>query len=164
MTDEEIVSLCRLLAKCQPGELPIEIFNEIARLTVSLAIEFIPLRYNGQQIEVLLIPRPTGDPIWPGMVHTPGTILRPTDTSFEDAFNRLFNDELGIADKPNLLFNGFNLGTGLRGSTLSLEYIINLNQPPRNGTYYPYSNLPNNFIAEQKGLVDRAVKRFQTLS
>lgn len=160
MTDAEIQQLKSLLSKCLPGKLPEEIFISLARLSVLPAIEFVSLHAAESGIEVLLLPRPKNDPIWPNMLHTPGTILRPTDKSFQDAFDRLLKTEIGVIGSHELIYIGFSFGHGARGTGVGFEYIVKLDQLPQHGSYYQKTDLPNNFIAEQKGLINRAVKKF----
>lgn len=89
--------LAALLSSMEPGFLPYDIFVQIARLVVLSIIEFVPLRKNKNgNIEVLLLSRGMDDPIWPGELHTPGTVVRPTDTQggMYLAFERILDDEL----------------------------------------------------------------------
>ncbi|HSX36314.1 MAG TPA: hypothetical protein VLH84_05275 [Patescibacteria group bacterium] len=161
MTDKEKTELIRLLGMCEPGALPEEVFIAFARLTVLPAIEFVPLRYNEGHIEVLLIERPASDPIWPGMLHTPGTVLRSNDKTAQDAFDRLLHEELIVDGKYTMTFNGWSFVHIKRGAGVTLEYIIQLAQQPLHGKYYPYDKLPNNFIEDQQDMVGRAVETFR---
>ena len=164
LTPQEVNTVVKLLDKCKPGDLPPELFNAVARLSVMAAVEFVPLRRANNTIEVLLIERPPDDITWPGMLHTPGTILRPYDTSFRSGFKRLFEDELGNMEGIEPLYTGFNLGRGDRGAVVTFEHILDLTDYPVTlGHYYPYSKLPSNFIPEQQGLIERAVKKFREL-
>src|ERR1035437_7368922 len=121
LNEDEQTQLIRLLSKCIPGKLSIGVFSAIARLTVSPAVEVIPLRQTEHGVEVLLIERSSRDPVWPLMLHTPGTILRPTDTTLDDGFKRIFNGEL-VIDIEDTNFIGISFGNGMRGVGVGIEY------------------------------------------
>jgi ADP-ribose pyrophosphatase YjhB (NUDIX family) len=129
-------------------------------LTVSPAIEVVPLRKTENGVEVLLTERSTHDPIWSSKLHTPGTILRPTDDNLSEGFNRIFNDELGV-DVQTINFVGVSFGHGIRGPGVGLEYWTELNTDPKIGKFYNIDNLPENYIMKQKGLLDSAVDSFR---
>lgn len=154
--------LVNLLAQCTPGNLTPEVFEAIARVTVYPAVEFIPLREKDGEIEVLLFERPKNDIIWPSMLHTPGTILRPTDNDMEDVFKRLYKEELMglLMDVP--ISMGFHLSTNSRGRCLLLEYLLRVKGEPNKGVFYRINNLPRNFIPEQLASLNRAVIAFRT--
>ena len=57
----------------------------------------VPLRLNiSGNIEVLLTKREASDPVWGGMLHTPGTVMRASDQkpNNEDALSRIIDGEL----------------------------------------------------------------------
>jgi len=129
MKGEESISVAARLDRFEPGFLPEPLFISIARLAVLTAIEWIPLRKTPDgTIQVLLFERPATDPIWPGMLHTPGTILRPGDTTLDDGFRRLYTDELSNITTAAPIFTGFNLVHYKRGSAVTLEHILLLDQ------------------------------------
>lgn len=161
MTDQETQQLIELLEKVPAGYLPEGVFVNIARLAVLTAIEFVPLRYNQGKIEVLLLPRPSTDPIWPNLLHTPGTILRSTDNSFEDAFKRLCEEEIGVTGNHKIIFTQNSIDKGQRGSAVLFEHILIMDEPPLNGKFYDVQNLPENVIPEMKDLIYRAAKQFE---
>jgi len=163
MTDPDVRQAADLLNQLTPGYLPEPIFVAIARLAVLTAIEFIPLRFaaDGSGVEVLLLPRPDSDPIWPGAMHTPGTIVRPTDTTFTAAQMRLVREELGLNELPPLIANGTNLIECDRGRGVTMEFIAVMdNIEPVQGVFYNCNDLPKNFVAELRPVIDRAVIRF----
>ncbi len=89
---EEIKQASDILARLDPGRLPLDIFIEVARLTVTPIIEVVPLRKNKDgKTEVLLTERDASDSIWAGMLHTPGTVIRANDSDSNnlDAFQRI---------------------------------------------------------------------------
>ena len=152
--------LVELLNKCEPGNLSHDVFEAVARVAVYPAVEFIPLRKKDGHIEVLLFERPDNDLIWPSMMHTPGTILRPTDATIDNAFNRLYKDELMNLPTDPPVFIGAYLSINSRGRCLLLEYLLKVQAEPKCGVFYKVSELPKTFIPEQQASLDRAIAAF----
>src|SRR5579884_367190 len=99
-SDEDIELTARLLKKFPPGYLPYPVFEQIARLVALPIVEFVPLKRTGQEVQVLLLKRSQYDTHWPGLWHTPGTVIRATDLNVDrstenwPAFERIMNEEL----------------------------------------------------------------------
>lgn len=164
LSQDELRQLKGLLNKCTPGALPSEVFNTIGRLVVYPAIELVPLRVSAAgRIEVLLLKRKTNDPVWPSMFHMPGTVIRPTDDTLEQAMSRVIRDELGgmtVAFKVPL---GIHLNRNQRGNGLQIEYVIKLDGVPQSGTYYDLDSLPPKFITEQIDSLIRGVTKYRQI-
>lgn len=160
LSSEEIVLLVDLIGRCEPGNLPSQVFESVARISVYTAVEFVLFRKINHSIETLLFPRSKNDPVWPGMLHTPGTVLRPTDNSFQDAIDRLLNDELvGLrVSKPHLVGTYFNQNA--RGSGIGVEYWLEVANNAGIGSFHNVKSLPDNFIPEQKQLLSRALESY----
>lgn len=159
----EITQAARTLARLEPGFLPFEIFLQVARLTTLSIVELVPLRFHEGAVEVLLLPRPADDPFWPGMVHNPGTIVRPTDQedTYASAFARIFADEL-----PGLLpigepteFESY-LRQSKRGMENTRVFWVEVTGTSDSGTFYNISSLPSDLIAGQRSYILRAAQRF----
>jgi hypothetical protein len=159
MSDDKILAIAQGLKDIPRGYLPGPIFDEIARLATLTAVEFIPLRKNGSSTEVLLIKRSSDDIFWPDALHTPGTILRATDASFEDAYIRLFTDELQCNQIP-VTFIGNELILNNRGRTVLFKYIVDVTGILTSGTFYNVNSLPQNILPEHALMIQQAVKQF----
>lgn len=160
MTDEEEKTLVGLLSKCIPGKLPSAVFESVGRISVYPAIEVVPLRLREGKVEVLLMKRDATDPIWPDKWHTPGTVLRPTDNSISEAFERLMNDELpGMHTEP--IYIGNYLVNHARGKALCIEHLLVMRDETGVGQYFNVDMLPAGFIQQQKPALSRAVKLFK---
>ena len=159
MGQEDINTVASELKKLSPGYIPEPIFNEVARLAVLTAIEFVPLRKNNDLVEVLLIRRTSDDPFWPSQLHTPGTILRANDTSFDDAYIRLFKDELNC-EPLALKFIGNNLILNNRGRTVMYKYIVNVSGVSTSGEFYDVNALPDDLLPEHRELIHESVVYF----
>lgn len=159
--DEE--ELVNLLAKLEPGFLPYQIFKEIARLVVMPVIEFVPLRIKDGLVEVLLLERDETDDIWPGEVHTPGTVIRATDKGgkMHKAFERVLHDELGGIEVSDPHFVGTLFHEGRRGAEQAQIYWIEVLEEPKIGKFYLASKLPENMMDQQIKFVSQAVESFK---
>lgn len=153
LTKEEIGSLVKGLSKLRPGYLPLPIFLEIVRLTVTPTVEicFFRLTKDGSP-EILLTKRDGSDPTWPGMFHVPGTVIRASDKveTFEDAFERIMVDELRnvkIVGKPVFVKPFFRQST--RGKDVVLMHWAVIEKEPSVGKFFKIDSLPENFIKEQ---------------
>jgi hypothetical protein len=145
----EAEQLVALLGKCTPGNLPPDVFEAVGRVSVYPAVELIPVRMTEKGVEVLLFRRPADDITWPSMMHTPGTILRPTDETIEAAMSRLMSEELRgttIIEPPRFL--RYRMYDHARGRGLGLEHIIVVGEST-DGEFYSVHDLPATLIAEQ---------------
>ena len=164
LTPEEIQQTAKNVKKLEPGYLPTEIFIETARLTTTPIIELVPLRKNDGDIEVLLLKRPNDDPTWPGMLHTPGTVLRATDVDggFGSAFKRLYNKEIGFTPKTTPVQRGVEFHRVNRGVELANIFSIDLtDQITVNGKWYKTTDLPKNIVDSQIKFILSAVNAYR---
>ena len=160
MGQENINLVASELKSLPQGLIPLPIFNEIARLAALTAIEFIPFRKNDESVEVLLFRRPADDSFWPGLLHTPGTILRSSDTSFDDAYTRLFNDELKC--KPlSVKFIDNELILNERGRVLLFKYLVDVTNIATGGDFYDVTALPDDVLPQHRDMMLEAVKQFK---
>lgn len=125
LTIEDTAQLIYLLRKLDRKKgLGTLIFNEIARHSISVAIEFVAFRENPQagRIEVFIAKR-GADELWPGQTHAPGTIIRAGER-IKKAFNRLARKE-GVSAK-SVKFAGvvYVPEDQERGSGLSLVFAV----------------------------------------
>ena len=160
MGQENINAVASELKKLPQGYIPEPIFNEVARIAALTAIEFVPLRKANDSIEVLLFRRASDDPFWPNMLHTPGTILRSEDISFEDAYSRLFNDELHSQPLP-VEFFGNEVILNNRGRTIIFKHLVDVTDVSTSGEFYSTQYLPDDLLPEHKEMINEAVGIFK---
>lgn len=162
MTDKETKKLVELLRTLEPGVLDFDVFVQIARLVVLSIIEFVPLRLNNGEVEVLLLSRGGKDPIWPNELHVPGTVIRPTDNENKIymAFDRIINDELGGTKMSEPYFVGSILHKSKRGSEHAQVYWVEVLEKPKVGKFYPVDELPDNLIESQTKFIKQASKSY----
>jgi hypothetical protein len=165
MNDDDITKTAHLLGQLDPGFLPYPIFEQIARLVTLPIIEFIPFRSINGEAHVLLIHRPDEDPFWPGMLHTPGTVIRATDINQISenwaAFARILHDELNDTPVGNPHYVGSLLHKSKRGTEQAQLYWVEVvADTPKVGQFYPISNLPEGLIESQQLFIAEAAKHF----
>lgn len=163
---EEAARLTELLGRLEPGFLPFSVFQEVTRLVATPIVEVVPLRIQDGTTEILLIPRPDDDPVWPGQLHVPGTTVRASDTSgsFDDAFNRIFKGEIASVKVRMSQFVLNILHHSGRGMEASQVHWAEVEGEPEEGKFYDVNNLPDGLVASQRDFIPAAIedfKRFQ---
>jgi hypothetical protein len=167
MNRDEVTQATDLLRKLAPGFLPYPIFEQIARLVALPIVEFIPLRLSESDgVDVLLIHRPDDDPLWPGMLHTPGTVVRATDLhqgKQDDwlAFERILHDELKDTSIGAPHYVGSMFHDSKRGAELAQLYWVEVIGEPAVGKFYNAYSLPSSLIDSQRAFIDLAASNFQ---
>lgn len=166
MTHSHEQQIATLLKGYKPGFLPYPIFEQIARLVAMPIVEFIPFRQQDGQIEVLLIARPQDDVLWPGLLHTPGTVVRATDIQNESGqmwtpFKRILHDELLDTEVGSPHFVGSQLHLSKRGAEQAQIYWVEVQGAPLVGSFYPVTSLPTTLIDSQISFINQAVSSYQ---
>lgn len=104
LTVNEEQAIVTLLGGYRGGQLGSALFTRLARILPQPICEVVPYRVNKEGVDLLVLRRPEGDHIWPGMYHTPGTAIRQSDfypnedglvRPFDHALARLQNTEFG---------------------------------------------------------------------
>lgn len=159
---EEIALATYVLSKFRPGYLPYPLFEEISRLTVNSVVEIVPLRKVDDKIQVLLTERDEDDPIYAGIVHTPGTVIRSTDQegSYQSAFERIFNDELASVETSEPQYLGSVFHQIKRGREDAKIFFVEVRGEPATGKFYDVDALPDNTMDSQIDFIRMAAKKF----
>ena len=160
LSDEDVKLVAGLLAKLKPGFLPPPIFHEITRLTATPIVEIVPLRSKDNAVQILLLQRGSDDPVWPNMLHIPGTVLRATD-SLETAIDRVLTKELNEAQvsKPKFVTN--ILHHSGRGMEASQVYWVEVISSPIDGQFFDTDNLPDNLVKSQLDFIPQAIEDYR---
>jgi len=101
-TKDDVEEVVRILKKWDGGKIPTELFTVLAGMLPIPVLETVILRQHKNMTQVLLIPRPKDDIVWPGMIHSPGGALRRADYFREDknpnngVFERIEKQEIGM--------------------------------------------------------------------
>ena len=159
MNNDEIRRTADLLRKLKPGFLPYEIFVEIMRLTMASSVEIVVLRRNSDKLQVLLTKRPPDDEFWPNKWHIPGSIFQADDTSIEARLQATIDRELPntkfVSEKewvPELF-----IGETARNRNIPIIFRAWANESG-DGEFFDVENLPDDFLSEQKILIEIATK------
>lgn len=176
ITDNEISEAVKILKKLDPGFLPEDLFIQFTRLTPTAILEIVPLRLNGGKVEVMFLTRPEEDPVWPGMLHTPGTVIRSTDVNiktrgFDKAAARIFDKELNLnldefkkQTGRDLIFSETLLHYPLRGPEQANVFYVDLTNfdVGANGPLWlDPNNLPSNVVDTQIYFIQKAAESFK---
>ncbi|MDD4412642.1 MAG: NUDIX domain-containing protein [Patescibacteria group bacterium] len=159
LSPEELAILAELLGRIDPKKpLGTELFNMIARVSVSVGFETLALRQGDEGVEIFLTQRRTNE-AYAGEYHSPGTILRPGE-EMEDAFKRLEEEEF----KSKLIswkFIGFNnYLTEVRGHSFAVLYLCELDDSSDN--WFPVDDLPQPMVNHhEKIIIPKAVAAFK---
>lgn len=126
--DTKVVSI---LKKWRGGPLSNQLFTVLAGMLPQPSVVAVILRRR-RNLEVLLVPRPSDDIVWPGMLNLPGQQFRVADFHREDGnplngpWERIQNNELKakFTDKPE--FSGISLHLDDRGPQIVFVYLIRI--------------------------------------
>lgn len=149
-----------------------ELFDALARLTVSVAVEAVCLRpeplnltadpdgFQTRGVEVYLCRRSMTDTAYPGEWHCPGSVVRPGE---EDAsvFKRLADREFGSNLESWRFVGKVNHVREERGHFLSLVYLCSLkdNENGR-GQWFKTWNLPQKTVASHRHIIINLAEGF----
>lgn len=151
------------LAKLTPGFLPLGIFLQVARLTVTPTVELVGLRKKEGSVEILLTRRPKDDKYWPNMWHIQGSVIRATDKEgdFSDVFTRILQNEMGnpqCVTQPT--FFKYVFQQVKRGREVSFIHWIELTGEPPKGEFFDINDLPEDMIDHQKSFIHEIARNF----
>lgn len=165
MNDE--LNISDQLAEFEPGKLPLDIFNQIARLNVVPVVEVVPF-YRTEQgnIKVYLLQRDNDDNLWPGQYHIPGTIVSARDHagSFNDATGRILTSGLSSYSPDNPQMVDVQLCKVSRGMEVAIVFITELRISPDPKSLFDLDNLPENMINGHEGFIEIAKQKFSQLA
>ena len=162
LAEKEMIELVRLLGLIDPkAPYGTELFNALARLTASVAVETVCMRlkntagwsttnkdFIGSNIpEVYLIQRAINDTAYPGEWHCPGSVIRPGE-DIEDVLNRLAQKEFGGKILSAQFIANANHPTEARGHFFSLVYLCSLDESSTGlrGQWFEANNLPEKTV------------------
>lgn len=164
LSDQQIAQIATLLSKLEPGFLPFDIFHQVTRLVATPIVEVVPLRLNSRgKVEVLLLEREADDPVWPGQLHVPGTVVRATDApgSFNVPLQRVLAKELTGTKTSEPTFVKSILHHSGRGMEASQVFWVEVQNEPTSGTLYPIEALPHEIVASQLDFIPDVIAHFK---
>lgn len=149
------------LSILEPGKLPLSVFNQVARLTVTPVVEVVPFcRKPDGSLRVFLLQRGPDDPLWANMYHVPGAIVSAADHpgSFSDALERISAAKLASYEPSDPVFIDVQLCKVARGMEAAIIYMTELKIAPPDESLFELTQLPANMIEGQEGFVTTASK------
>jgi len=154
MTNQDF-KLSDLLKRLEHGKLPVDVFNQVARLTVTPVVEIVPFFTKDEVEKVLLFQRTSEDTLWPNMFYIPGTIILSTDEpgTLDDSLNRVINGKLSGIEITDLKFVNIKLIKSVRGMELALVYSARIINLMDKSNLYDVNKLPDNMIEGHKDFI-----------
>lgn len=147
--------LIRGLREIDPSQQPYgtELFDALARVTVSVAVEAVCLRLNSstRKVEVHMTQRSLTETAYPGEWHCPGSVMRPGE-EIGDVFSRLAQKEFGGKILSRQFVANVNHPTEARGHFFSLVYLCSLDESSGElrGGWFPVDRLPEKTIVSHR--------------
>jgi hypothetical protein len=137
-------------------------FNAVAKGFALTAIETVVLCHHDGHVQVLLTRRSKHDtiPAWRGKWHSPGSMLRASDRSYEDAFERTQANELRARFSRKPRFAGTCFHHHERGAEIALVFVCELEGEPAIGCYYDVDELPDDLISHHRVVIQTAVDHY----
>lgn len=160
LSGQQIDQVSHLLSQFDPGFLPYPIFIEIARLCALPIVEIVPFRRNGAAIDILLLDRGADDPLFANQLHTPGTVVRATDTE-QSAIDRILHVELGGVPTTSPVFVTYVLHKSKRGAESARVFWVEVQEEPRKGKFYASDNLPDTLMRSQLDFIQAALESYE---
>ncbi len=159
LTETEEKKVIRILRKVG-SRMTAEFYNAIAAKFCLTAIETVVLRRHGGAIQVLLTRRAVNDPHWASLYHSPGSMVRASDNSFEDAFGRVQNGELGTKFlSPPVCAETF-IHNHARGKEIAVVFVCEIADEPPGAKFFDINELPPDIIPQHHRVIMAAVKKF----
>lgn len=150
--DREVMKelIAKLLRLIKPGEYGTQLFNALARLTVTSAVEACAFRRTHRGVEVLLRQRGP-DEAYSGQFHCPGSVYRPGESD-EELFRRLEAAEAMVGIKNPRLVGHHNHRGEERGHFVALIFLVDAYEG-RGTEWYPVDRLPTNMVEHHRTTV-----------
>lgn len=153
----------KVLAEIDPLKpLGAELFDAIARVSITTAIEAVVLRLGKSidGLEVFMTQKPKDDTAYPGEWHCPGSALRPGE-EFEDVFARLVKNEFLASIEEVKFIDDFNHPGEARGHFVSKVYLLEQEEAGIKGQWFPTDQLPENTVKHHRErIIPLAVSRY----
>lgn len=149
--------LCMLVKRINIAAMDPAVFEAIAGKFVLNEVEALIVK-NEAVKKILLIKRPADDIYWPHLYHSPGTVLRSSDSpgKYKEAMERIGN-EVGCRVRIIKL-----LDTGIyrtkRGTSHKIIFLCEASDANGNrilGKFFPVHSLPDNTIKHHRDIIKK---------
>lgn len=116
---------------------------------------------EANKLRVFLAKREKDNLHYGGKPNPAGTVVRPTDKTMMDSYQRLLNTELmGLNIKQGPVFVNFVYDQIERGREISFIHWIKLGKLPESDDLYDFSKLPSDLIPTDVQRVETAANHF----
>ena len=141
--------------------IPPRVFDELLGTIPGGALEVVPLFVDkGGNINVFLTKRDEKDPYWPGLWHSPGTIVLNKDEyekkDFGKAWERLKKNELLKESLAGPVPVSVKLVKSRRGKEIALIHYVLVPDNLEGGQYFPVNELPGNLVDHHLEIIKEA--------
>jgi len=137
-----------------------ELFEALARLTITVSYESVCLRNKADKIEVLLTKRKKHES-YAGQWHTPGGVVRPGESD-EQIFERLSQKEFEAPITSWKFVSIYDMPKEARGHFKSQIYLVTVAEN-HSGEWFDVNNLPANTVEHHvKTVIPTVVNFFKT--
>jgi hypothetical protein len=171
LTAADEKQLTEILKKWKGGALSDSLFTSLAQMLPMPCVESIVFRKVKGRTECLLTPRPENDPIWPGFIHSPGSVLRAIDFRRPDGvavngpFERVQKNEIMNKFEYPPIFVDIHTHLGARGPEVLLIHFTSISKHavlPAGCLWADVGSLLErpNFIKHQQPAILMAAKKF----
>ena len=153
--------VAKALSAFESGKLPSDVFNQVARLTVTPVVELVAFfRDTDNATKVFLLRRDINDPLWGNMYHVPGSIVLASDApgSFSDALHRIQTSKLDSVDLTEPRLVDIQLCKVARGTEVAIIYAAELKGRPSEDMLFDLQALPDGMIEGHSEFIAAAVK------
>jgi len=149
--EDKKMAAVRALAEIDPHKaFGTELYNAIARVSISVAIELVALRDNSGVIEILLMQRGPNE-AYANMWHCPGSALRPGENE-QDVFTRLSQREFQAPIVVGKFVGYDNNPHEERGHFIHFIFLCTPSDGCR-GTWFPVDKLPQMIVEHHRSVV-----------
>lgn len=131
-----------------------ELFDAIARVTVTVAYEAVAIIEKESGMYVYLVLRNEDDTAYPNQFHVPGSVLRPGESE-ADVMARLSEKEYDAKITDYHFISNYN-GIGEdRGHFFTPIGLVTLESEPKNpsGMWFPIDDLPETTVKHHRDVV-----------
>lgn len=167
--DAQVVSI---LDKWNGGPLSDQLFTAISKMTPQLSAIIVVFRKKEDVLETLLLPRPSDDPLWPGMLNLPGKMFRAIDFKREDKnpmngpLERIQTSELKTQVKNKPEFAEIVFQNTDRGSIVALVHTAELPENVELQSDWVWCDVTklnslNNFLESETSAIEAALKHYK---
>lgn len=165
MYEDDKKTAVEALAKIDPSKpLGTDLFNAIARVSISVAVEAIGISRNPEtgELKVRLMQRSLTDSAYPGMWHFPGSFMRPGESE-EDVLKRLEKGEFKAPIRSVSFIGRDNNPHEERGHVVHLLHLVEV-EDMSSEKWFSIDNLPEPMVEHHRQvLVPVGIKAFEEL-